>query len=190
MTKQELQITQEDVITTLIYRAEWHAQRNKISPSAGLKSCLHFAYYPMEKNWTEKPVECTYDFFIDIFCKAFLNVNFEVPTDYLYWLCCSLGSDGRIDVPDQRDEEYYNLIKLELEAQHAEKRRIYSVTDDIMSKLLHQSFENKYKDSILDLVERHKFDKMGNYLTFINLFNYGYIMGKRAERAKLAKKSI
>ena len=82
------------------------------------------------------------------------------------------------------DKEYFAFIKAAVKEEQKERQELEERTRDILKVLGHQPVPLLQVDMLYDIVESLRLKEYSSLATLVYIFNYGYIQGKRAERAK------
>ena len=82
------------------------------------------------------------------------------------------------------DKEYFAFIKAAVKEEQKERQELEERTRDTLKVLGHQPVPLLQVDMLYDIVESLRLKEYSSLATLVYIFNYGYIQGKRAERAK------
>lgn len=120
--------------------------------------------------------------YYNAFCKFILSdVGYKtfLPTEYRQMLWKYYYCTREYPI---LDKEYLALIKAAVKEEQKERQELEERTRDILKVLGHQPVQQI--DMLYDIVESLRLKEHDSFATLIYIFNYGYIQGKRAERAK------
>lgn len=139
-----------------------------------------FYYVNGQLSARNEPLTLSKRDFFDMICNFILSDKNIIPTKYLK-LIHKYYNYVLEFLP--LDEEYYKNLCDSLYSERVRIKNLESSMSETIRILNHQDAFTS-ADFVLPLVEALRLKEVSDFFIFIDLFNYGFIQGKRAERAR------
>ena len=172
-----------DVLTKIICHTKEQEEKHKVSTAVAFEITIKSIYDYMAAWWEEKPIKINYRSVYTSMRDILLGKSGSVYINFvLYAASYFEGSHENESI----DKEYLSSLIEQLKAVEEYEARIIEESEEINRILKHSYILPDMMQTIRLIEERIRIDGTMDCDFFITsaLFYYGYVEGKRAERAK------
>lgn len=175
-------LTTKEVISIMLYNAQRLLDTSNFSVYTAFEQTIISFYYFAEARIKNTPHYCTLNEYKEIFFNAVMESQ-EIPSVYCILITRYYihGLEERRKTPLNTD--FLKTLRQQISEHRTQIEDLNTATADIRKILGHQTFE-LYMKYALPLIKQHRITGMSADYTLMDIFNYGYIIGKREERAK------
>lgn len=174
-----------ELIPLIIETVKKHGLKYEMTPLKSLeeRSYIWFGYSKSHLDNIGQTIDLSEREYFDIICNFIIDDKTTIPERYANFIFEYHGYNFR-DL--SLDKEFLDNL---CDSIRSEQKRIKKLESD-MSEILHildQQYFLTNLEYVAPLVEVRRLKEYPNFCIFLDLFNYGFIMGKRAERARRIK---
>ncbi len=178
-------LTTKEVIANTLEEAKKVIKSDNYSVYSAFEYAARAFYYFAERHIKNTTYNCTLKEWVEIFTRAVMDSQ-EIPGVYCiiisyYYIHCI---EERRKVPS--DTELLEQLKAQIKERRELIAELDSVTSAIRKILNHQTL-SLYWEYAMPLIKWRRLNESPIDYIMMDIFNYGYIIGKREERAKKRK---